>query len=95
MLYEYVCDSCNFLDSFFHKMAEKPEILCPKCNEKMRKSLGLNYTVNCDGFYSSTSSYGGANKITQTVMGVDESKLDTVDNKIKDRAAKAKPIDPV
>lgn len=95
MLYEYVCDTCNFTDSYFHSMNETPEIFCPKCNNKMRKSLGLNYKLNCDGFYSSKTTNSGAKKITQTVMGVDEKHLDKVDNRIKNKAPKAKPITPV
>lgn len=95
MLYEYTCDNCGFTDSFFHKMSEKPEIKCPECDELMRKALGLNYDVKCDGFFSSKHSSSGAQKITQTVMGVDPSQLDKVDNKIKEKAARAKPVDPV
>lgn len=93
-LYEYVCDKCEFTDSYFHKMNETPEFLCPECNSKMRKALGLNYKLNCDGFYSSKHSSSGARRQTQTVMGVDQDKLDKVDNKIK-KAPKAKPITPV
>lgn len=94
MLYEYICDDCNFIDSYFHSMNETPEIICPNCNNKMRKALGLNYTVNCDGFYSSQSSSSNAKKITQTVMGVEESNLDKIDNRIRNKAKRAKPIDP-
>lgn len=94
MLYEYKCDNCDFVDSYFHKMNETPEIICPECNNKMRKVLGLNYKVNCDGFYSSKTSSSNVKKITQTVMGVEENNLDKIDNRIKDKAAKAKPIAP-
>lgn len=93
MLYEYICDNCNFTDSFFHKMEENPEIICPECGEKMRKALGINFVLN--GYsYNSGNKTSNAKRIKQTVMGVPKEKVKDLDKRITSMP-RVVPKDPV
>ena len=93
MLYEYVCDKCDFVESYFHKMDETPEFLCEKCGEKMRKALGLSFILKANGFYSKGRDIQKSQKIKQTVMGVPQEKVKDLDPKIQ-KMQRAVPKDP-
>ena len=93
-LFSYICDECGFTDEYFHDRDERPEFKCENCNTIMRKELGLNFKLKGGGYYSTGVGASEAKVIKQTVMGVKEGDLDKVDNRIKDKAMKAKVKEP-
>ena len=51
-LYEYVC-GCGAKSDISHPMEQSPEIVCPKCQKKMRKGFGTPWlSFKGEGFYS-------------------------------------------
>ena len=56
MTYDYYCPNCNFEKEEIHGMTETPEIICEKCNTKMRRAFKkLTYKLNGYGWASVNS----------------------------------------
>ncbi len=51
--YEYECESCGFRFTKFQKMNDKPEKLCPKCNNSVHRIIsgGVGVIFKGSGFY--------------------------------------------
>lgn len=50
--YDYYCKKCRSHKTVFHKMAEKPDVKCDKCNKYMCKLISTAGIVyKCGGFY--------------------------------------------
>ncbi len=52
--YEYECKHCRYKFEAFQKITDKPLENCPKCNNKLRKiiGLGLGIIFKGTGFYA-------------------------------------------
>jgi putative FmdB family regulatory protein len=51
-IYEYQCSSCGFIKEVMHKISETPEVICPKCSNKMKKLMSPSaFHLKGSGWY--------------------------------------------
>ncbi|KAF2955632.1 FmdB family zinc ribbon protein [Marinitoga sp. 38H-ov] len=55
-IYRYTCENCNHEFTVMHGMNEEPEILCEKCGEKAKRSIGkIGISFKGSGYYITDS----------------------------------------
>ena len=54
--YDYFCEKCDITIEVTHSIHDSPEVLCEKCNEKMRRVMsgGVGYIMKSGGTRSQT-----------------------------------------
>jgi putative FmdB family regulatory protein len=52
--YEYECSHCGHSFELFQKITDKPLVICPKCNKKIRRLIGKGAGIifKGSGFYA-------------------------------------------
>ena len=86
--YDYFCPNCNFKKEVWHGMSEEPEILCDKCQTKMKKGyFSLMFELKGQGWASKGNATAGKPKHFKEIgIGVPESMKDIVSDEVKRNA---------
>ena len=51
-IYEYRCSHCHLDKEVYHKMSQKPRVICDKCKKKMHLIISFsNFLLKGEGFY--------------------------------------------